>query len=295
VIVDIGDVPVLLSADEGRRSDALLRHLGAGRAHAGPAQATIRYESVGPPTPPEPPVRTIEDVRVWHEGDRLLLLHASGASADVRADEAWIGGPVEDVDPVFHRLLLLVLTHVLAHHQRFVLHAASVVPASSATVVLGDTGQGKSTVAAAALAAGWPVLGDDMVVARLDRDGVEVAGVARPGALPGDVAVGTPLADDPRGRVHLSPAALTPGWFPVGTIARVAHGAGVKGELRPLAAQQVLYSVMSGFAAAITPPLLRAVLPVAAALSRRPAFELRLGTDPATRGEDAVALLASTP
>jgi hypothetical protein len=294
MIVDIGDVAVQLRSSDDERTEVLVRHLGAAPEHPGPAAASVRYEVEGPPTPEAPPRLTVEDIRLWQDGSTLRVLHASGASAVVSGDEAWIGGGGADIDGPFHRMLLVVVAQLLAHRDRFVLHAAALVPRRDAVLVLGDTGQGKSTTALAGLHAGWPVLGDDMVVLRPGADGPEVAGVARPGALPSDVGGdidGPLIVGDPRGRRIIAPSVFTRGWFPAGVVVRTAHGDAPEGARCALDPRAALYALMSAFPSALTPAFMRRYLPIAAALSRGPTFDLLLGSDPTRRLADAARLL----
>jgi hypothetical protein len=294
MIVDIGDVAVQLQSNDEERTQVLVRHLGGGREHPGPAAATVRYQADGPPTPEAPPRLTIDDVRLWQDGLTLHVLHSSGASAVVSGDEAWVGGGSDDVDVPFHRMLLLVVTQLLAHRERYVLHAAALAPRHDAVLVLGDTGQGKSTAALAGLHARWSVLGDDMVVLRRGAVGPEVAGIARPGALPSDVGgdVDGPLiAGDPRGRRILAPSAFTPGWFPVGAVVRTAHGDAPRGTVGALDPRDAVYALMSAFPSTLTPAFMRRFFLIAAALSRGPTLELLLGADPARRLADTARLL----
>ena len=295
VTVDIGEVPTILQAGDETRAAVLLRHLGGAPRDARLARAVVRYTIDGPPCPGRAPDMTIEDIELWHDGAALRLRHLTGVTGVVTAEEAWIGGETDDPGPPFHRMLLIVLGHLLAHHQRYVLHAAAMVPDRAAVVVLGETGQGKSTAALAGLHVGWPVLGDDMLVARLAAAGPEVAGIARPGALPADVSStfgGPRLEGDPRGRRELAASAFARGWFPVGAVVQSGHGRAAAGELAELEARLALYAVISAFAAAVTPRFLREFLALAAALSRGPTFRLGLGADPAVRLEDAARLLA---
>lgn len=68
-----------------------------------------------------------------------------------------------------HFLADQVLPRVLAHEGRLVLHGAAVKVGRQAIVILGDSGQGKSTLAASFAQAGFALLGDDaMVVSRRD-------------------------------------------------------------------------------------------------------------------------------
>jgi hypothetical protein len=114
--------------------------------------------------------------------------------------------------------------------------------------------------------------------------------------MPADVASdlgGAPLPGDPRGRRELPASAFTPGWFPIGVVLRTDHARTARGEVRGLDSRLALYAAMSGFAGAATPALMRRFLPIAAAISRRPSFDLLLGADPRVRLADTARLLAA--
>ena len=70
----------------------------------------------------------------------------------------------QDTETLRHHLLGQVLPRVLAHRGRLVLHASAVVGPSGAIAILGGTGAGKSTLAAALLAHGCELVADDALV-----------------------------------------------------------------------------------------------------------------------------------
>lgn len=88
------------------------------------------------------------------------------------------GGIIDvDIDPAFDlRLIgLPLLGPVMACHLHrrnlLVLHGSAVAIAGDAHVFLGDKGQGKSTTAAALVAAGFPLVADDVVALETRGDG----------------------------------------------------------------------------------------------------------------------------
>lgn len=100
---------------------------------------------------------------------QLFVLHFAGmakfeVSYDTRTVTAF---DVKDsvTDPTLSHLLLdHVAPRVLAHQGGLVLHASAVDFGGKLAIFLGETGAGKSTLAASLHAAGFPLLGDDAVV-----------------------------------------------------------------------------------------------------------------------------------
>ncbi len=87
----------------------------------------------------------------------------------LRADET------DDADLVAHLLLDHILPRLVALRGDLMLHAAGVVgPSGRAHLFLGPSGTGKSTLATALAATGWPLLDDDGVRV-LETDGVWLA------------------------------------------------------------------------------------------------------------------------
>jgi hypothetical protein len=275
--------------------DGLLRGL---LPHPGPPLLVVRYQRRRPAVPRRRPTHTYLDARVWHDGDELVVhLDHFPAGAHVTPDAAWVGGDGDDVDRAFQQLFHFAVAHLLAHHQRYVLHAAGVVDDDGdAYVVVGPTGRGKSTLALAAVGAGWGLLGDDLVVVRMGERGPEASGIARRVALPGDLGatlpVPTPLiAGDQRGRRELAVEHLRRGWFPIAGIVEVDHSASPDGELHALDGEHAMYRVLGSFASVTDPRLLPAFFPIAGALCQLPTWRVGHGVDAATRLRVANRLL----
>ena len=286
-MIDIGGVPVCFRAADARRIAAIGRLLDGAPAHTDRPSVVVSYLRRRPALPRRRPDHTYDDVRVWHWGDDLVVQDASDVRARVTARVAWIGGEADDLEGPFQRLFHFAVTHLLASQDCFVLHGAGVAREGAASVALGPTGCGKSTLGLAAVSAGWQLLGDDMVVVRPGRNGLEVAGIARRPAVPGDLYpmahAGEALADDHRGRWGLPPGSLTPGWFPLVGALFVDHGRTPAGGLEPLAAEDALLRVLTSFSSVTDPRQLYRFFPVAAAISRLPVWTLSHGSDPATR------------
>jgi hypothetical protein len=156
---------------------------------AGPPD--LRFSVLGSP-PPEPP-----------EGDWLhhwpgvggdpglslartelgLLLRFPGLaefllSPDLSLLQAW-PSPDTGTATLRHLLLDQVLPRVMAHRGELVLHAGAVNVDGSAVAFVAGTGQGKSTLAGSFHAAGYPLLGDEGLVVRME-DGVPWAHATYP-------------------------------------------------------------------------------------------------------------------
>jgi hypothetical protein len=186
----------------------------------------------------------------------------------------------------FDRALPVTLTWLLGPADRWVVHAAALVgPDGQAVVAVGPGGAGKSTVAAAAFAAGWPVLADDLVVIRPGAGGLEVCGVPRPLAVPAEFHhLGPAIRDDPRRRRRIS-GALTGGWWPIGRLAVLAHGVGESTTSRPIESMDAFLAVRTAHFAADVPSRMAGWFPIAGRLARLPAERLALGT----RDDDRLA------
>ncbi|CAA9271276.1 MAG: hypothetical protein AVDCRST_MAG76-3388 [uncultured Acidimicrobiales bacterium] len=282
---------------EGRDRSASVSTLLGGLRHSHqPPRASIRYESEPPPLPLRPPDRVYDDLRIWDGGDELFLQYASDVRARVSDDQACIGGGSDHLDVAFARLFHPTVTHLLAGHGRFVLHAAVAVRRSHGVLMLGHTGSGKSTLGLAAVHAGWRLLGDDLAVVRLAPGGAEVSGIARRTALPGDLGTEAligcrPLPGDHRNRWELPADRLGGGWHPLAAVILSAHSGSAAGQLRREEAHGVLEMALASFTSVVNPPHLRRFLPCAAALARLPGWRLLLGADPRTRLAGAGELL----
>jgi len=97
----------------------------------------------------------------------------------VRAGREIVVDPVPGVEQAVLRLFLLTAALGVLLQQRgcLVLHASAVAIGTGAVALLGGSGWGKSSLAAALHARGHPILADDVTAVRLD--------VGRPTVLPG--------------------------------------------------------------------------------------------------------------
>ena len=204
-------------------------------------------------------------------------------------DNAWIGGHSENLDQALRQLFHYAVTHLLAHHRRYVLHAAGVAAENGrAYLVIGASGQGKSSLALAAVTSGWRVLSDDLVIVRRGTSGLEASGIPRRVAVPGDLAAlldvrGHPIPGDRRDRWELATDDLSRGWFPIAGVVVVGHSLSPDGELQTLCAEQAMYRVLGAFSSVTDPLLLTEFFPVAGSLCQLPRWRLGHGADAPTR------------
>jgi hypothetical protein len=297
-VVDIADIPTAFVAVDQDRAAAIARLLNGLAAHPGSPALTVRYQRRRPARPRRKPSHVYEGFSVWHQGCDLVV-HLDDAHAAARAtpDGAWIGGHSENLDGVWQQLFHFTVTHLLAHHDRYVLHAAGLVAENgNAYVVLGASGQGKSTLALAAVAAGWRLLGDDLVVIRQGALAPEATGIARRVAVPGDLGAvlgvaAPPIAGDHRRRWELSIDTLSRGWFPIAGVIDVGHSPSLDGELQALGGEGAMYRVLGSFSSVTDPLLLTKFFPIAGSLCRLARCRVRHGVDAATRLEVAQRLL----
>jgi len=111
----------------------------------------------------EGPLRT-ESGDVYVEYDVATVLVRDGRLA--RVDPS----PDAPQEILTHALLGPVLNHLIHQRGLFVLHASTVAIDGRAVAFLGDSGQGKTTMAMAALAEGHRVLSDDVAAVDAPRE-----------------------------------------------------------------------------------------------------------------------------
>jgi len=238
-------------------------------------------------------VETYPDLLVRRDGDRLFMAHESGLSATVDDDTVLVGGDA-DLVAAYRRVLPHALAHVLATHDRFVMHAAGVVPpGSGAFVLIGSTGAGKSTLASGALRAGWAVLGDDLVIVSRRGDDIVADAFPKPLAIPADALDDADLSrldpTDPRGRVSLPASELARGEHLVAGVVLLERGRGP--EVDDVSTSDMVAAMVGSFPAASEPGRTRRFLAVAAQLARGPTGTLRPSPDVRTSPAAAVASL----
>jgi hypothetical protein len=138
-------------------------------------------------SPPAEPAGS-DWIHVWHTttGEITLLLAGIDSAfllrfpflADFVLDEtgcrigAW-PAPETDEETVRHLLLDQVMPRVLGHQGRLVLHASAVCVEGRALAFVGETGMGKSTLAASFHLSGYPLLTDDGLVVKREGDCIE--------------------------------------------------------------------------------------------------------------------------
>ena len=153
-----------------------------------------------------------------HEHYRLRF--ADQASVDVFTARKQIQesqpSPGVPHDTRDHFLADQVLPRIIAHEGQLVLHGAAVRVGACAIVILGESGQGKSTLAASFAQAGLPLLGDDAMVV-VQRDGRTMVKAVYPSLrlLPDSIDALYAEAPDAASVAHYSPKRRIP--LPVAT------------------------------------------------------------------------------
>lgn len=285
LIVDIGGFPVLLRAGDLAHAEAMAALLGPCQACEGPSELNISFGSNLPKAPSRSLDESYGEVRLWRQGDVLYLSHADDLTARVTLRSIDIGATEGDFKAGFHSIFPYAITHALAFRDCFVLHAATILRENKVVLVLADSGKGKSTLVLAAIRHGWDALGDDLAVLRRNGDGFEVAGIHRPLSVPADVAGGSPGSTpiDHRRRLVVEDCAWRNGWHSLGSCVAVNHGRIPEGELRAVSGGELFELALGAFAGLGHPAFVRKILPVAAALTGFPSWELRHSPDPAQR------------
>jgi len=296
LVVAMGEIPVRLHAPEPRRALAMAELLAGVETSDSEPACVLTFGISGPGVPSRPADDELFDGQAWQHGSQFALRHDSGLVAVADATTACISGEAAGLRWPFRRLFHPTIAHLLAHQQRYVVHAAAIADDNGAVLVLGGTGRGKSTAAAAALQAGHDVLGDDLVVlVPRAHGGHDVVGLPRPIAVPGDVI--DEMAGDgaidrgPRARVELPPDRLSSTARRLRAVVVIDHSQG-RATLEPVAPSAVLGEVLSSFTATRNSVLLRAFFPHAVTLSRIPAWRLRHARRADSRLDEAAELLA---
>jgi hypothetical protein len=281
---------VLLRAFDADSLGHLVAALGAAPSAALPAHLTLEVHPGSLDRPDREPDQVVQHISYWTDGESLLVSTTPSQLARVSEDAAvldpGIAGGVRDI----HALLLPVLTLLFAQRGMSLVHAGAYLDAAKggAVLVLGGSGQGKSTMIAAALAAGRVVISDDLAVLRLDEGRLVVGGVPQPLALPADLhreaVVGVPVAGDPRDRRAAAvPVTLNAGWHPVAATVMVGHADQPEGSLHPAQPREIFHQLLASTVDGIAEGRVRTPFPCAAALARLPGWHLGHSNDAVRR------------
>jgi hypothetical protein len=294
-VVDLAGLPILIEADNPERWAIVDHVLAALPLSTTEPRLRIRYtaEGIAPPCRPADAIR--DGIELWRQDVTLTALHPLGLVSQVDDQVAEIGGTLDPSPLGFRHLFQIAVTHLLAHHDRFVLHGGGIVSGQGSFLVLGGSGFGKSTLTVAAWLAGWPVMCDDLIIARHDGHDVALMGLPRPWVVPADMAkqaglAGRPAVADLRDRHWVEGATFTQGWFPAAGCILVGHGEG-RPPPEALSSHEALQMILGSFFCTGDAQLARKFLPVAASLARLSTWRLHHASDPADRLSSAVANL----
>ena len=234
-------------------------------------------------------------VRTWSEPGRFVLA-AGSATAVVESDVISVGGPLdsENDEIAIDCLLQSALAIRLSDRDRLLAHGAAVARDSSGILIVGGSGRGKSTAAAAAMFGGWRLLADDLVV--VDLAGPRITGVLRPPMLMPSLVEGTEFAGgadsvvgDRRQRLRLPASVLDDRTYELEAVVVVDHG-DARGGLDPLISGS-LDIVQGALAVDPAPAVVRKMLPGLARLAALPTFRLSHAREESERLDRALEML----
>ncbi|MFN2569123.1 MAG: hypothetical protein ABR564_05920, partial [Candidatus Dormibacteria bacterium] len=113
-VVDLADVPVLVTATEGRRQRALDTLVDGAADHPASATARISYVEPAPSVPDRPPDQIAQDIRMWEGPDGTVAIDDAGVGVRLTAAAAEIGGDDPLLELRYRRFFHLAATHLLA-------------------------------------------------------------------------------------------------------------------------------------------------------------------------------------
>ncbi|HEX4983477.1 MAG TPA: hypothetical protein VFV63_17355 [Ilumatobacteraceae bacterium] len=318
-VVELAGRDIELSADDESRWDAIEALFGGCAESTNAAQLRLRFDRTPPELPDRPADLSYTGIDVWLGGDGAACRSATGVAAMRHGDDIDVGGPLsnhDDVDRVvdratgctvdagdlasaFRRSVQHVLADALAEHGRHTLHAASIRRGDEVMVALGGTGAGKSTLAYAASLRGWSVLSDDLTFVTTDPDDTENVlawGLPKPLNIPGNLIAGDhgglALPNDERMRVRLPLGrSSAPGAGRVTAVLLVEHSTGAGYVQRITAGPDLFKMLLPSFPLAPDRRRMQELFPIAAKLSRLPAWTVRHDSEPARRLDMAGTLL----
>jgi hypothetical protein len=236
--VDVGGVPVRLSATDAMRAEAVAALFARMALSADDPLVHLSFGGNRVPLPERGPDETQGQLQLWHDDDALAMASGPSMSAVVHQGRGTVGGYATDLSRAFRQFAPFMLGSLLAPHDRFVIHAGAIQRDGEAILVLGGSGLGKSTLVLGALRDGWNVLSDDLVLIRSDPSGPVVTGIPRTLTVPGEVASAEEsfwrIDNDPRARVRLPFEGWDRAWRPITSLIVVGHGDGEAASVQPI-------------------------------------------------------------
>ena len=294
--VRIAGLTVLLTGSTKPAQDDLAAALGASQPAQHGFDIELRCEPGGVIRPSRLPERIVQHLSYWSENDTQIVAVGSFRSARVSQSCAVLDPGIDGGVLGIHTLLLPVLALLFAQRGLCLVHAGALLDEGGAVLVLGPSGQGKSTLIAAALGSGRDVLGDDLMVARLETGAVSICGVPQPLSLPADLAhesaVGLEIEGDARRRRAPSgDLVLNTDWHPLSSIILVEHSDLAEGHLRPATGRETFHRMLTSTLDGLSDRTSRHAFPFAAAVARLPAWHLGHTREPSNRLPEAVRKL----
>ncbi len=193
--------------------------------------------------------------------------------------------------------VMAVLGHLAARQGWNSLHSGLIPTSQGAILLIGESGKGKSTTAAAALHLGWPVESDDVTFLRSDGPDIVAMGLPRVLSVP-DAAlsegfrVGPVPRLDHRARRSVRDFHRLGGWHRVVGVIEVDHGFETATTVSSLSSLELIQALVRNQAIAGAIPGHDAVLKrLLAGLGKVLTARLELGTHGASRLESTAAAL----
>ncbi|MCU1675608.1 MAG: hypothetical protein JWM93_366 [Frankiales bacterium] len=264
--------------------------LAPAEGHPGPARLTLDVSDEPATVPDGEPVESYGSIRIWRDGDRLVVDSGQGVVADADSCAITVRGAVSPSQFArgLRRCLHYAMAHLLTVNGRAVVHAAAVARDAHGLLLLGGTGAGKSTTAYLAASGGWTVVADDQVALWIDDGDVWATGVPRSLNVPADVLHAGEAADtrdalshDARDRRRLlTPLDHRP--VRIAAVALVRHGTG-EGAVFPATQTDMFGFLFVSAPDAGHPPSAGRMFAVTAAVLRHTLWHLETGETVAQR------------
>lgn len=250
----------------------------------------IQFSRATTARPPAACDSSVGPVDRWNEPSCVRFWHESGRGASVTKDEITIDAPLSvgaDSWRSARQLLAEALAVWFGARGAVVMHAAHVGIDDVGLMALGPTGSGKSTVAAAALAAGWDVHGDDLAIVQRRGTAADVHGIPKRPSFDPLVMTRTdfplePDGRDARGRLTTSADLMTAGWTELRAIVDLEHDNG-HGTVKRIRHADTLHALIASTFGVHDGRHLAHCLPALASMADLPAYRIGLASSPDCR------------